>query len=145
MNTLSVISFILEAVGMSIVLFNMRFPRITKRLENFIDISGDELHVYAHKHHKDIWYQIAFSIMLLSVLIVGAGSIFSMITFPFWSWLIFWVSLVLGGSMIVISLLGDFIALLNKFSVYDQAMTTLGFFLAVCGLIIEAGQLLNLF
>ena len=55
-----------------------------------------------------------------------------------------WISIGVGSSLIVVALLGDFIQMLNRLSLYDQAITTLGVFLALTGLLIDFLQLIQM-
>ena len=114
-----------------------------KVLEDIIDKAGDDLTEYAHTHASKIWYQIALSIALLFIFIVGAGWLVG-IKFKVWWYIGFWISTIAGMSVVFVAMLGDFIAFLNRISVYDQAVTTLGFVLAACGMIIELLQLFNI-
>ena len=140
MNILGLISTGLELVGLSLAFLDMRLPTQMKVLEDVIDNAGDRLLEYTLKNKDEIWYQVVLSISILFIFIVGFGWMFGS-TFPLWCYVGFWLSSGGAASLIIIALLGDFIALLNRFSVYDQAVTTLGFFLATSGMIIELLQL----
>lgn len=142
---LGLLSTLLEAIGLLFVFFDMRMPKQMKRIEKFVDMLGDEFHAFSHKHHTAWWYQISLSIMIGSIMIIGVGSLVSASTFSIGWWILFWASVIMGSSIIIVALLGDFISLLNKVSVYDQAVTTLGFLMAVSGLFIEIGQLFGIF
>lgn len=123
--------------GLFLAVLDMRFPTMIDKVEQFIDDSGEKLKAYTFKNSEAIWFQICFSALVLSVILIGGFYLFSDYVIPNYLWVIFWISVLSGSSLIIVALLGDFIELLNRFSVRDQAISTLGVFLAVVGFILN--------
>ena len=134
MDYIQLLATVLEGVGLGIAILDMRYPMTMKRVEMVIDETGDSLLKYS-KDNADT--------MILAIFVIGGLWLFNQHV-PITAWVGFWISIGVGSSLIVVALLGDFIQMLNRLSLYDQAITTLGVFLALTGLLIDFLQLIQM-
>lgn len=142
MDYLQLSSTILESIGLGMAVLDLRYPEQMKKVENFIDRLGIKSYEISKKYGNSWWYQGGFSFMILSVILIGGTWVFGKnVEIHFLYWMSFWSSIVVGSSIMVAALLGDFITMLNRYSVHDQAITTLGVFLAVLGFLLGIVQL----
>lgn len=152
MNWMSVISFLLEVVGLTLAGIEIKNPLLANRMEEFVDSLEYKFKHIGSVESETYVFQGLLSASIFIILVFGSWWVLGHYSevidephYPMWLLLGFGVILSITLFVIVIILLSDFINFLNKFSVNEndsegKALGTLGFIIGMLGVLIEISQ-----
>lgn len=144
---LTITSFVLEILGLSLAFIEIKFPLIADKIENYIDSLEDKFKNLGNQKSKSSIFETSLTISIFNIFIFGSwwilgkySNLISPPNFHWGIWIIMLIILLFSLSVIFLILLSDFIDFLNKFS-NEKAIGTLGFLIGSAGVLIEIFQM----